>query len=92
MVNVIVEIPTGYVISRDTREWMYKANFTGLLRIRIYMQKLILFFSHVSIQSGQELTSDAFINYSDDCGQISLNVNSLLCRQCYADRVVFAIK
>jgi len=49
MANVIVEIPTGYVISRDTVEWMYSANFTGLQRIQFYRQKLITFFSHVSI-------------------------------------------
>jgi len=48
MANVIVGIPSGYVISRDTVEWLYKANFTGLQRVRFYMQKLIMFFSHVS--------------------------------------------
>jgi len=48
MANVIVGIPTGYVISRDTIEWMYSANFTGLQRVRFYMQKLITFFSYVS--------------------------------------------
>jgi len=48
MANVIVGIPTGYVISRDTVEWMYRANFTGLQRVRFYNQKLITFFSHVS--------------------------------------------
>jgi len=48
MANVIVGIPTGYVISRDTVEWMYRANVTGLQRIRFYMQELIMFFSHVS--------------------------------------------
>ena len=48
MANVIVGIPTGYIISRDTVEWMYRANFTGLQRVRFYNQKLITFFSHVS--------------------------------------------
>jgi len=48
MANVIVGIPTGYIISRDTVEWMYRANFTGLQRVRFYMQKLITFFSYVS--------------------------------------------
>ena len=48
MANVIVGIPTGYVISRDTVEWMYRANYTGLHRILFYKQKLITFFSHVS--------------------------------------------
>jgi len=47
MANVIVGIPTGYIISRDTIEWMYRANFTGLLRVRFYMQKLITFFAYV---------------------------------------------
>ena len=50
MANVIVGIPTGYIISRDTVEWMYRANFTGLQRIRFYHQKLIMFFSHVSLR------------------------------------------
>jgi len=49
MANVVVGIPTGYVISRDTVEWMYSANFTGLQRIRFNDQKLIMFFSHVSL-------------------------------------------
>jgi len=48
MANVIVGIPTGYVISRDTVEWMYRANYTGLHRILFYNQKLVTFFSHVS--------------------------------------------
>jgi len=48
MANVIVGIPTGYVISRDTREWMYASNITGLQRILFINQKLITFFSHVS--------------------------------------------
>jgi len=49
MANVIVGIPTGYIISRDTVEWMYRANFTGLERIQFRMQKLTTFFSHVSV-------------------------------------------
>jgi len=49
MANVIVGIPTGYVISRDTIEWMYSANITGLQRVSFYAQKLITFFSHVSL-------------------------------------------
>ena len=48
MANVIVGIPTGYVISRDTVEWMYAANFTGLQRIQFVNQHLITFFSYVS--------------------------------------------
>jgi len=48
MANVIVGIPTGYVISRDTIEWLYRANITGLKRVWFHMQKLITFFSHVS--------------------------------------------
>jgi len=47
MVNVIVGIPTGYVVSRDTREWMYASKITGLQRILFINQKLITFFSHV---------------------------------------------
>jgi hypothetical protein len=50
MANVIVEIPTGYVISRDTIEQMYAANYTALKRVRFYLQKLILFFEYVSQQ------------------------------------------
>jgi len=49
MANVIVGIPTGYVISRDTVEWMYRANITGLERVQFHRQKLILFLSHVSL-------------------------------------------
>ena len=49
MSNVIVEIPTGYIISRDTIEWMYRAGFPGLKRVRFYEQKLITFFEYVSL-------------------------------------------
>jgi len=48
MTNVIVAIPTGYVISRDTVEWLYRSNTTGLQRVLFYNQQLITFFSHVS--------------------------------------------
>lgn len=48
MANVIVGIPTGYVISRDTIELLYRANITGLQRVWFYRQKLVTFFSHVS--------------------------------------------
>lgn len=57
MANVIVGIPTGYIISRDTVEWMYRSNFTGLQRVRFYHQKLITFFSYV----GQTRTCFSFI-------------------------------
>jgi hypothetical protein len=50
MANVIVEIPTGFIVSRDTIEWMYSANFTALKRVRFYLQKLILFFEYVGPQ------------------------------------------
>jgi len=49
MVNVIVGIPTGFIISRDTIEWMYASKIPGLQRVRFYNQQLITFFSHVCI-------------------------------------------
>lgn len=48
MANVIVEIPSGYVVGRDTIEWMYEAGFTALKRVRFYDQKLVTFFEYVS--------------------------------------------
>jgi len=51
MANVIVEIPTGYIVSRDTIEWMYVAGFTGLKRVQFYNQKLVTFFEFVSVFS-----------------------------------------
>jgi len=47
MANVIVEIPTGYIVSRDTIEQMYMANYTALRRVQFYLQKLITFFEYV---------------------------------------------
>ena len=49
MTNVIADIPTGYIISRDTIEWMYSAGFPGLRRVRFYEQQLITFFEYVSL-------------------------------------------
>jgi len=60
MANVIVGIPTGFIISRDTIEWMYRANFTGLQRVRFYMQKLITFFSYVSTHWASALHTSCF--------------------------------
>lgn len=48
MAVVIVDIPTGYIISRDTIEWMYSAGFPGLKRVQFYEQQLISFFEYVS--------------------------------------------
>lgn len=48
MTNVIVDVPTGYVVSRDTIEWMYRAGFPALKRVRFYQQQLITFFEYVS--------------------------------------------
>lgn len=47
MAVVILDIPTGYIISRDTIEWMYSAGFPGLKRVRFYEQQLIAFFEYV---------------------------------------------
>lgn len=49
MAVVIVDIPTGYIISRDTIEWMYSAGFPGLKRVQFYEQQLISFFEYVSV-------------------------------------------
>lgn len=48
MANVIVEIPTGYIVSRDTVEWMYTAGFRALKRAQFYNQKLVTFFEYVA--------------------------------------------
>ena len=48
MTLVVMEIPSGYVISRDTIERMYAAGYRGLQRVRFYMNLLVLFFDHVS--------------------------------------------
>jgi hypothetical protein len=47
MANVIVGIPTGFIVSRDTIEWMYSAGFVGLKRVQFYEQKLITFFEYI---------------------------------------------
>jgi len=63
MANVIVEIPTGYIVSRDTIEQMYAANFTALKRVQFYLQKLITFFEYVSYYI-LTLNSDPMFNNS----------------------------
>jgi hypothetical protein len=47
MANVIVGIPTGFIISRDTIEWMYTAGFVGLKRVMFYNQQLVTFWDSV---------------------------------------------
>lgn len=60
MANVIVEIPTGYIISRDTIEWMYTAGFVGLKRVRFYNQQLVTFFEYVSLAPPEMMNCKLF--------------------------------
>ena len=48
MAFIVLEIPTGYVVSRDTIERMYAAGYRGLQRVRFRDNTLILFFDYVS--------------------------------------------
>jgi len=47
MAVVVIDIPTGYIISRDTIEWMYTAGFPGMKRTQFYEQQLVTFFEYV---------------------------------------------
>lgn len=49
MTIVQYEVPTGYVVSRDTIEAMYLAGIQGLRRIRFRDGFLITFFEYVNI-------------------------------------------
>ena len=50
MANIILDIPTGYKISRDTIEWMYGRGFEGLKRVVYYesLARVVTFFEYVS--------------------------------------------
>ena len=48
MTNVVVGIPTGFVVDRDAIEDIYNSGVPGLRRARFRDNQLIIFYEYVS--------------------------------------------